>query len=110
MKIFSFLGVKRFNDIQKVRRKNIVFKADNRVKVGLRRARLIAGGKVVSFDQEQDLQYLGDRVGEVVLQVFWGHPQRGLHLPGFPQREACLGSGRLLQLRQDSAQQGEGDT
>ena len=32
MKVFCFLGVKRFNDIQKVKRKNVVFGEDNRVK------------------------------------------------------------------------------
>ena len=33
MKVFCFLGVKRFNDIQKLKRKNVVFREDNRVKV-----------------------------------------------------------------------------
>ena len=33
MKMFCFLGVKRCNDIQKVKRNNVVYREDNRVKV-----------------------------------------------------------------------------
>ena len=39
MKVFCFLGVKRFNDIQKLKKKNVVFGEDNRVKVWMERSK-----------------------------------------------------------------------
>ena len=39
MNIFCFLGVKRFDDIQKVKKKNVVFRQDNRVEVWLERTK-----------------------------------------------------------------------
>ena len=39
MKIFCFLGVKRFDDIQKIKKKDIVFRQDDRVKVWLARTK-----------------------------------------------------------------------
>ena len=39
MKVFCFLGVKRFNDIQKLKRKNVVFGGDNKVKVWMERSK-----------------------------------------------------------------------
>ena len=39
MKIFCFLGVKRFDDIQKIKRKDVVFRQDDRVKVWLARTK-----------------------------------------------------------------------
>ena len=39
MKVFCFLGVKRFNDNQKLKKKNVVFGEDNRVKVWMERSK-----------------------------------------------------------------------
>ena len=39
MKVFCFLGIKRFNDIQKLKRKDVVFGEDNRVKVWMARSK-----------------------------------------------------------------------
>ena len=39
MKIFCFLGVKRFDDIQKIKKKDVVFRQDDRVKVWLARTK-----------------------------------------------------------------------
>ena len=39
MKMFCFLGVKRFNDIQKVKRKNVVSIEDNKVKVWMEKSK-----------------------------------------------------------------------
>ena len=39
MKVFCFLGVKRFNDIQKVKKKNVVFGEDDRVRVWMKRSK-----------------------------------------------------------------------
>ena len=39
MKVFCFVGIKRFNDIQKLKRKDVVFGEDNRVKVWMARSK-----------------------------------------------------------------------
>ena len=39
MKVFCFLGTKRFNDIQKLKRRDVVFGEDNRVKVWMERSK-----------------------------------------------------------------------
>ena len=49
MKVFCFLGVKRFNDIQKLKRKNVVFRRITGSKCGWKGARLTARKKAVSL-------------------------------------------------------------
>ena len=49
MKVFCFLGVKRFNDIQKLKRKNVVFRRITGSKCGWKGARRTARKKAVSL-------------------------------------------------------------
>ena len=81
MKVFCYLGVKRFNDIQKVKRKNVVFDEDDRVKVWMERSKtdskreggefVLTKGKICMVSVTELVRWyfksLGDILGEAYI-------------------------------------------
>ena len=110
MKTICFLGTKRFNNIQKLKKKDVVVGEDNRVKVWMESSKtdskregcqfVLTKSKISSVSVTNLVRWY--------LKSLGGHLRGGLRLPGVPEGEAGGESGLLLLRRQEAACQGEG--
>ena len=100
MKTICFLGTKRFNDIQKLKKKDIVVGEDNRVKVWMERSKTDSKREGCQFVLTKS------KIGPVSVTGLIQWYLRSL--PGVPEGEAGGGSGCVLLRRQEPARQGEG--
>ena len=90
MKIFCFLGVKRFSDIQKIKRKNVEFKEDGRVRVWMEETKtdskkegaefVLTKGKIRGVSVTRLVKWYFESLGFIPSEAFifpvfrWGKP------------------------------------
>ena len=110
MKTICFLGTKRFNNNQKLKKKDVVVGEDNRVRVWMERSKtdskregcqfVLTKGKIGSVPVTGLIQWYLRSLGDISEEAFI--------FPVFRGGETGRGSGGVLLRCQEAARQGEG--
>ena len=110
MKTFCFLGTKRFDDIQKLKKKDVVVGEDNRVKVWMERSKtdsrregcqfVLTKGRIGSVSVTALIRWYLESLGDVSEEAFI--------FPVFRGGEGGGGAGCVVLRCQEAAPQGEG--
>ena len=114
MKTICFLGAKRFDDIQKLKKKDVVVRKDNRVKVWMERSKtdskregwqfVLTKGKIGSVSVTRLIEWYLESLGDISDEAFIfpvfrkGKPVESQAISYFAARKQLIGERELLEL------------